>query len=232
MYVRAPRGYGRFADLPHEVRGRAAPHSTRHHSSSEPSMMIRRSSVREIGDARRPRRRVNIWVFFDTGLALMKAQRHPTPRPRAGAMAQTRQPSGFSTPPQQPPPHHRTRLAHDPRRHGGVDVLRARVPPLRLQAGEARGTHHNGSRVTWDLCEMTATRPVPTPNLYCAPPCAKPADHHGTPHRDGRFSTPHKKKNNAAPPNFTSRTRINRHNASDVRCEGGVAPCTLGVAGS
>ena len=31
-----------------------------------------------------------------------------------------------------------------------------------------------------------------------------------------------KKKNSAAPPNFTSRTRTNRHNASDVRCEGGV----------
>ena len=64
-----------------------------------------------------------------------------------GALAQTRQPSGSSTPPQ-PPPHLRTRLAHDPRRHGGVDVLRARVPPLRLQAVEARGTHHNGSHVT------------------------------------------------------------------------------------
>ena len=97
----------------------------------------------------------------------MKAQRHPTSRPRAGAMAQTRQPSGSSTPPQ-PPPHLRTRLAHDPRRrrHGGVDVLRARVPPLRLQAGEARGTHHNVPRVTWDLCEMTATR-SPPPRQIC-----------------------------------------------------------------
>ena len=51
---------------------------------------------------------------------------------------------------------------------------------------------------------MTATRPVPTPNLHCAPPCAKPADHHDTPHRDGRFSTPHK-KNSAAPPNTAHR---------------------------
>ena len=33
---------------------------------------------------------------------------------------------------------------------------------------------------------MTATRPVTTPNLHCAPPCAKPADHHDTPRRDGR----------------------------------------------
>ena len=34
---------------------------------------------------------------------------------------------------------------------------------------------------------MTATRPVTTPNLYFAPPCAKPADHHDTPHKDGRL---------------------------------------------
>ena len=41
-----------------------------------------------------------------------------------------------------------------------------------------------------------------------------------------------KKKKHAAPSNGTSRTRIHRHNASDVRCEGGVAACALGVAGS
>ena len=41
---------------------------------------------------------------------------------------------------------------------------------------------------------MTATRPVPTPNLHCAPPCEKPSDQHDTPHRDGRFSTPHKER--------------------------------------
>ena len=37
---------------------------------------------------------------------------------------------------------------------------------------------------------------------------------------------------NATSSNATSRTRINRHNTSDVRCEGGVTPCALGVAGS
>jgi hypothetical protein len=111
-------------------------------------------------------------------------------------------------------------------------VLRSRVPPLRLQAGAARGRHHNGLLVTSDLREMTATRPVTTPNLHCAPPCAKPADHHDTPHQRRAFFNAAQKKNSAAPPNCTSRTRIHRHNASDVRCEGGVAACALGVAGS
>ena len=50
--------------------------------------------------------------------------------------------------------------------------------------------------------------------------------------KTGVCSTPHQKKNHAAPSNETSRTRIHRHNASDVRCEGGVAACALGVAGS
>ena len=111
-------------------------------------------------------------------------------------------------------------------------MLRSRVPPLRLQAGAARGRHHNGLLVTSDLREMTATRPVTTPNLHCAPPCAKPADHHDTPHQRRAFFNAAQKKNSAAPPNCTSRTRIHRHNASDVRCEGGVAACALGVAGS
>ena len=79
---------------------------------------------------------------------------------------------------------------------------------------------------------MTTTRPVTTPNLHFAPPCAKPADHHDTPHKDGRLFNAAQKKNHAAPSNETSRTRIHRHNASDVRCEGGVAACALGVAGS
>ena len=80
---------------------------------------------------------------------------------------------------------------------------------------------------------MTATRPVITPKLHFAPPCAKPAAHHDTPHRDGRLFNATQKKNSASPQNGTSRTRINRHNASDVRrCEGGVAPCALGAAGS
>jgi len=74
-------------------------------------------------------------------------------------------------------------------------VLRSRVPPLRLQAGAARGRHHNGLLVTSDLREMTATRPVTTPNLHCAPPCAKPADHHDTPHqRRAFFNAAHKKR--------------------------------------
>ena len=77
---------------------------------------------------------------------------------------------------------------------------------------------------------MTATRPVTTPNPHCAPPYAKPADHHDTPHRDGRLFNAAQKKTSAAPPNGTSWTRINRHKASDVRCEGGVAPCALGAA--
>ena len=41
---------------------------------------------------------------------------------------------------------------------------------------------------------MTATRPVTTPNLHCAPPCAKPADHHDTPHSDGRLFNAAQKK--------------------------------------
>ena len=41
-----------------------------------------------------------------------------------------------------------------------------------------------------------------------------------------------KKENHAATSNETSRTRIHRLNASDVRYEGGVAACALGVEGS
>ena len=78
---------------------------------------------------------------------------------------------------------------------------------------------------------MTATRPVTTPNLRCAPPCAKPADHHDTPYRDGRLFNAAPTKT-AAPTNDTTRTRIDRHNTSDVRREGGTTPCALGVAGS
>ena len=64
---------------------------------------------------------------------------------------------------------------------------------------------------------MTATRPVTTPNLYFAPPCAKPADHHDTPHKDGRLFNATQKNNHTAPSNDTLRTRIDRHNASDMR---------------
>ena len=46
---------------------------------------------------------------------------------------------------------------------------------------------------------MTATRPVTTPNLYFAPPCAKPADHHDTPHKDGRLFNATQKKTTPRP---------------------------------
>jgi hypothetical protein len=47
---------------------------------------------------------------------------------------------------------------------------------------------------------MTATRPVTTPNLHCAPPCAKPADHHDTPHqRRAFFNAAQKKEQRRAP---------------------------------
>ena len=80
-------------------------------------------------------------------------------------------------------------------------MLRSRVPPLRLQAGAARGRCHNGLLVTSDLREMTATRPVTTPNLHCAPPCAKPADHHDTPQpsKTGVFQRRTKKEQRRAP---------------------------------
>ena len=80
---------------------------------------------------------------------------------------------------------------------------------------------------------MTATRPVTTSNLHLRRLAQSPPTTTMTPHKDGRlFNAEQKKKNHAAPPNDTSRTRIHRHNASDVRCEGGVAACALGVAGS
>ena len=84
-------------------------------------------------------------------------------------------------------------------------MLRSRVPPLRLQAGAARGRHHNGLLVTSDLREMTATRPVTTPNLHCAPPCAKPADHHDTPHQRRAFFNAAQKKRTAPRPQTAHR---------------------------
>ena len=44
----------------------------------------------------------------------------------------------------------------------------------------------------------------------------------------GVCSTPQKQNKASASSNCTSRTRTNRHNTSDVRCKGGVAPCALG----
>ena len=52
---------------------------------------------------------------------------------------------------------------------------------------------------------MTATRPVTTPNLYFAPPCAKPADHHDTPHKDGRLFNAAQKKRTTPRPQTTHR---------------------------
>ena len=109
-----------------------------------------------------------------------------------------------------------------------------RKPPSQPRGG--RESWYNAKRCWFtcsSLCGKTATRPVTTENLHFAPPCAKPAGHHRTPHQDGRLFNATQKKENAAPSNGTSRTRTNRHNTSDVRCEGGVTPCTLSaVAGS
>ena len=52
---------------------------------------------------------------------------------------------------------------------------------------------------------MTATRPVPTPNLHCAPPCAKPADHHDTPHQRRAFFNAAQKKETAPRPQTAHR---------------------------
>ena len=52
---------------------------------------------------------------------------------------------------------------------------------------------------------MTATRPVTTPNLHFAPPCAKPADHHDTPHKDGRLFNAAQKKRTTPRPQTTHR---------------------------
>ena len=155
--------------------------------------MIRRSSGRRNRRNTAPTPPVNFWVYFDTALALMNSPRHSLIYFTAGCNATTTSTIRIVDPNSAPaaPP---TRLAHDPRRHGGVDAIRARVPPLRLQAGEARRRYHSGSVLSWNLCEMTTTRPVTTPNLHFAPPCAKPVDHHDTPHKDGRLFNAAQKK--------------------------------------
>ena len=136
------------------------------------------------------------------------------------------------TAPTSPPARPISARYDDPRRHGGVDVLRSRVPPLRLQAGAARGRHHNGLLVTTDLRELTATRPVTTPSLHLRRLAQSPPTTTTRHNRRAFVQRRTKKKNHAALPSDTSRTRIHCHNASDVRCEGGVAACALGVAGS
>ena len=73
-------------------------------------------------------------------------------------------------------------------------MFRSRVPPLRLQAGAARGRHHNGLLVTSDLRELTATRPVTTPNLHLRRLAQSPLTTTTRHIKDGRFSTPHKKR--------------------------------------
>ena len=88
----------------------------------------------------------------------------------------------------------------DPRRHGGVDVLRSRVlPPLRLQAGAARGRRHNGLLVTTDLRELTATRPVTTPNSHLRRLAQSPPTTTTRHTMKGVCSTPHTKKNTPRP---------------------------------
>ena len=92
------------------------------------------------------------------------------------------------------------------------------------------------------------TQPLPAPNSAAvAPPSVPPPSARriavqltaGDPDAAVRVSSAcdlvtsktaiwsHTKKKNG-----TSWTRTNRHNASDVRCEGGVAPCALGAVGS
>ena len=143
---RDPRSCERVADLLHEVRGRAAPQHVTIHSTSESNMMIRRSSGRRYRRNTAPTPPVNFWVYFDTALALMNSPRHSLIYFTAGCNATTTPTIRIADPNSAPaaPP---TRLAHDPRRrrHGGVDAIRARVPPLRLQAGEARRRYHSGS---------------------------------------------------------------------------------------
>ena len=79
-------------------------------------------------------------------------------------------------------------------------MLRSRVPPLRLQAGAARGRHHNGLLVTSDLREMTATRPVTTPNLHLRRLAQSPPTTTTTPHKDGRlFNAAQKKRTTPRP---------------------------------
>ena len=99
-------------------------------------MMIRRSSGPRNRGNTAPTPPVNFWVHFDTALALMNSPRHSLIYFTAGCNATTTSTIRIIDPNSAPaaPP---TRLAHDPRRHGGVDAIRARVPPLRLQAGEA-----------------------------------------------------------------------------------------------
>ena len=67
-------------------------------------------------------------------------------------------------------------------------------PPLRLQAGAARGRHHNGLLVTSDLHEMTATRPVTRPNLHLRRLAQSPPTTTMTPHKDGRLFNAAQKK--------------------------------------
>ena len=136
---------------------------------------------------------VNFWVYFDTALALMNSPRHSLIYFTAGCNATTTSTIRIIDPNSAPaaPP---TRLPQEPRRHGDVDAIRARVPPLRLQAVTARRRYHRGLLLSCNLFEMTTTRPVTTPNLHFAPPCAKPADLHDTPHKDGRLFNAVQKK--------------------------------------
>ena len=78
-------------------------------------------------------------------------------------------------------------------------MLRSRVPPLRLQAGAARGRHHNGLLVTSDLREMTATRPVTTPNFHLRHLAQSPPTTTTRHTKTGVCSTPHNNKKTPRP---------------------------------
>ena len=149
-------------------------------------MMIRRSS-----GPRNRRRTAPTTPGQNLCICRYRTRSHESAAPPPTHVASTRGCNGTDTPtlriiaPTSPPARlisARSRRPTTTRRRRCASISSA---PMRLQAGAARGRHHDGlpvtSMVTSDLREMTATRPVTTQNLHCAPHCAKPADHHDTP---------------------------------------------------
>ena len=163
-------------------------------------MMIRRSS-----GPRNRRRTAPTTPGQNLGICRYRTRSHESAAPPH--VTSTRGCNGTDTPtlriiaPTSPPAARLISARYDdPRRHGGFDVLRSRVPPLRLQAGAARGRHHNGLLVTSDLHEMTATRPVTRPNLHLRRLAQSPPTTTMTPHKDGRlFNAAQKKGPRRAP---------------------------------
>ena len=124
----------------------------------------------------------------------MKAQRRPTSHPRAGAMAQTRQPSGSS-----PPPHPRRTsdlgsltTTHDDTAASmcfDLECPLCACKPAQLEVGIIMDFLLHQTYVN-----MTATRPVTTPNLHLRR-LAQSAPTTTTRHtKTGVCATPHKKK--------------------------------------